>query len=200
MKLYASLTSPYARKVRIALQEKSVAFELCVTDPQTPDSAVRARNPLGKVPVLECEDGSVFFDSPLILEWLDSIAEPRLVPTAGETRWQVLKWQALADGVMDACVARLIESRRPAELVFEKAILRQERKIERALQHADERVGSEHLVSEHLTLADIALITAVEYVDKRHPHAWRDALPKLGGWHERMRERASFVQTRPPAS
>jgi glutathione S-transferase len=198
VKLYASLTSPYARKVRIALREKALTWELCVTDPQKAESPVPALNPLGKVPVLTTDDGMVFFDSPLILEWLDSRAEPLLVPASGEDRWQVLQWQALADGVMDACVARLIESRRPAEHVFDKAIRRQEHKVDAALRHAEERVTNDHLVAGRLSLADIALLTAVEYVDLRYPNPWRDMLLKLSAWHERMCERPSFVETRPP--
>jgi len=66
MKLYGSLTSPYVRKVRVLLKEKNIACEFVVADAWAADSPIPAMNPLGKVPVLVRDDGSVLFDSPLI--------------------------------------------------------------------------------------------------------------------------------------
>ena len=61
-----------------------------MTDAAKPDPRVPALNPLSKVPVLERDHGPALFDSPLILEWLDERAEPRLAPRAGEARFEVL--------------------------------------------------------------------------------------------------------------
>lgn len=198
MKLYASLTSPYARKVRIALAEKAVACDFVQADPVGPESPVPALNPLGKVPVLVRDDGSVLFDSPLILEWLDGLSPPALAPAAGEERIQVLLWQALADGIMDAAVLRMMEARRAPEHQSKTALAHQEGKIDRAMAYADARVGAGLLFGSSLSLADIALVAALEYVDFRYPHAWRASHPKLERWHSALAERASFVATRPP--
>jgi glutathione S-transferase len=199
VRLFASPTSPFARKVRIALIEKALLCEVVMTDAAKPDPRVARLNPLSKIPILERDEGqSVLFDSPVILEWLDEISEPIFVPKTGEERIEVLMWQALCDGVMDACVARLIETRRPDEKHVSGYIRRQEEKIANAFTLANAKVGEGYLVGKEMTLADIALVVAVEYVDLRHPHDWRAANPKLAAWHRRSAERPSFVETRPP--
>ena len=79
MKLYGSLTSPYVRKLRILLREKGISCEFVQADAWAADSPVPRLNPLGKVPVLERDDGSALYDSPVILEYLDSLKAPVLL-------------------------------------------------------------------------------------------------------------------------
>src|SRR4030067_1109445 len=114
MKLYGSLTSPYVRKVRILVREKNLACEFVVADAWAADSPIPALNPLGKVPVLALDNNDVLFDSPVIVEYLDSLKAPALLAVSGAARWEMLRWQALADGMLDASVSRLLESRRAA--------------------------------------------------------------------------------------
>lgn len=198
MKLLASLTSPYARKIRILLAEKGIdcAFEEAV--PNAQDSPIPALNPLGKVPVLVRDDGSVLFDSPLILEWLDRSKPPLLLPPDGEERWQVLLWQALADGMMDASVLLMTELRRAPEHRSRSALDHQAGKVARAMDYANARIRGDCLVGERFSLADIALGSALDYVDFRNPHAWREQRPALADWHATVAARASFAATRPP--
>ena len=132
MKLYGSLTSPYVRKLRILLREKDIPCEFVQADAWAADSPVPRLNPLGKVPVLERNDGSALYDSPVILEYLDSLKAPALLASAGEERWAMLRLQALADGILDATVTRLLESRRPQPQQSPENIKRQEEKIARA--------------------------------------------------------------------
>ena len=80
MKLVVSLTSPYARKIRVVLAEKGLPFELEVDIPWLADTRVPVYNPLGKVPALVADDGEVWFDSPVIAEYLDTLAGPLLLP------------------------------------------------------------------------------------------------------------------------
>ena len=58
LKLIASKTSPYVRKVRIALAEKKIEYECCEVSPGDPGNPVHECNPLGKVPVLVLDDGT----------------------------------------------------------------------------------------------------------------------------------------------
>jgi glutathione S-transferase len=198
MKLYGSLTSPYVRKVRVLLKEKQIACEFVLSDAWAADSPVPAMNPLGTVPVFERDDGTFLFDSPLICEYLDAQKAPALIPEKGEARWQVLQWHALAQGMLDATVTRLLESRQPAERQSADQIARQEAKIARALAHADRAATREFLVGDRFGFADLALGVALEYIDFRYAHSWRERHGRLAEWHARIGARPSFVETLPP--
>jgi glutathione S-transferase len=198
MKLYGSETSPYVRKARILVQEKNLDCEFVLADAWAAGSPVPALNPLGKVPALERDDGSVLFDSPVIVEYLDSLKSPALLAASGEPRWTMLRWQALADGVLDAVVARLLESRRPPEQQSAKDIERQEEKVARALAWTESQLRGEWLAGNAFSLADLAVGVMLDYTDFRYPHDWAARHPKLSRWHQAIRQRPSFVATRAP--
>src|SRR6202166_4942750 len=114
MKLLASQTSPYARKVRIAIAEKKIECDLVEESPWTPDTTVPNYNPLGKVPVLVLDDGTTLFDSRVIVEYLDTVSPvSRLIPEPNRQRIVVKRWEALADGICDAAAAVVLERKRP---------------------------------------------------------------------------------------
>ncbi len=199
MKLYGSLTSPYVRKARVLIREKNLPCEFVVADAWAADSPIPPLNPLGKVPVLVLDNGEVLFDSPVIVEYLDALKPPALLAAAGEARWQMLRWQALADGILDAVVTRLLESRRPAAQQSAQNIQRQEEKITRALDYTERHLrAGPWLMSDRFTLADLAVGVALEYTDFRYPHDWRSRHVRLGSWLTGIGTRPSFVETRPP--
>lgn len=199
MKLYGSLTSPYVRKARILIREKDLPCEFVVADAWAADSPVPALNPLGKVPVLALDNGDTLFDSPVIVEYLDALKAPALLPAGGSERWDVLRWQALADGVLDAVVTRLLESRRPAAQQSADNLRRQEEKVARSLEYVARRLGNgQWLVSDRFTLADLAIAVALEYTDFRYPHDWRARHARLGQWLAGIGARPAFLDTRPP--
>src|SRR5258705_12905252 len=103
MKLIGSLASPYTRKVRIVLAEKKSDSGFETDNPWKADARAAKLNPLGKVPVLELDDGRTLFDSRVIVGFLDN-ASPisRLVPAENRERVEARRWEALADGVLDA--------------------------------------------------------------------------------------------------
>lgn len=199
MKLYGSLTSPYVRKVRILLREKRIACDFVVSDPWDEASMVPKLNPLGKVPVLELDNRSTLFDSPVIIGYLDSLQDENLLPASGESRWQVLRWQALGDGLLDATVARLLETRRPEELQSSASISHQESKVARALEFIDKtNKGKHYFVDDRFTLADLTIGVALEYVDFRYPHNWREQFPRIALRLAGLSTRPSFAETLPP--
>jgi glutathione S-transferase len=200
MRLYGSLTSPYVRKVRAVLLAKDILCELVVCDPHDQRGIVPHYNPLGKVPVLELDDGDTLFDSPVIAEYLDTLKTPSLIPDSGEPRWRVLRWQALADGILDAVVLRLLESRRPVERQSPEATALQERKVAQVLAFAEKAdKGEAFLVNDRLTLADLAFAVALGYTDFRYAHDWRTSHPQLAAWFGGMSKHAWFIETRPPS-
>ncbi len=202
MKLTASPTSPYARKIRVLLAEKHIPFELLEDSPWETDSGVPELNPLGKVPVLESADGEVFFDSPVIAGYLEALDRPpHFIPDDRLQAVRVRQTEALADGIVDAAILVRLESLRPAETQLPDAVARQTTKIKRALVMLDARLPADHWFhGGKMSLADIAVGCALEYLDFRLPElGWRDRYPRLAAFAERIGERPSFVATRPTA-
>lgn len=157
-------------------------------------------NPLGKVPVLLRDDGEALFDSPMIIDYLDGLGGAPLLAPGGDERWRAQRWHALGQGICDAVVARLMETRRKAELQDPGVIARQEGKVAAALGFAEARLGQgSPLVGARFGIADIALAVALEYIDMRHPHDWRRAYPALADWLAGVATRPCLQQTRAPA-
>ncbi len=199
MKLYGHATSPYVRKVRIALREKNIRFEWIQESPHEAGNHIAALNPLGKVPVLETGDGRVLFDSALLIEYIDTLTPERLIPQGDAERLRAQLWNTLGIGIVDAVVARLLEDRRPQAEKSQSFIARQEEKIARALAWADEtEKGAAYLVGEHFTIGDLGLASALEYIDFRYPHDWRSKHPRLARWLAGISTRGSFAETVPP--
>lgn len=201
MKLTASLTSPYARKIRILLAEKQIPCELVVDSPWETATSVPALNPLGKVPVLETDDGETFFDSPVIAGFLEALdIPPHFIPQAGMPAVRVRQTEALADGILDAAVLAYLETLRPAEARLQSSIDRQHDKINRALARLESQLTGEFFHDDRISLADVAVGCALEYLDLRAPGLdWRAHYPRLKAFLAQIGERDSFVSTRPPA-
>jgi len=201
MKLFASLTSPYARKIRIILAEKRLPFELVVDSPWEANTRVPEVNPLGKVPALVTDDGEVFFDSPVIAGYLETLnAAPALLPEDPLEAVRVRQLEALADGITDAAVATVLEGRRPEAQRSETEVARQIDKIERSLAELERRAnGRQWLHGNALSLGDIAAGSALAYLDLRRPEFdWRAQHPLLATLAERLFARESFAATKPP--
>ncbi|HYC48185.1 MAG TPA: glutathione S-transferase N-terminal domain-containing protein [Burkholderiales bacterium] len=199
IKLYGSPTSPYVRKVRVLVHEKKIACDWVAEDPWPEDSQIPKRNPLGKVPALEIEPNNYLFESQLIVHYLDHIDGKSLTPKDAGGYWQTQWWQALAQGVIDAAVARVLETRRPADKQMPEKMAREEARIQRAVTVGEDRFkGGPFLVGKRLTLADLMMGVALQYVDFRYPHDWRSKAPRLAEWHEGITGRKSFQETVPP--
>ena len=199
MKLYGSPTSPYVRKARVVIHEKKVPCEWVSEDPWAQDSPIPRRNPLGKVPALEIEPNNYLFESMLIVHYLDHVDGKSLTPKDAAGYWQAQWWQALAQGMIDAAVARVLESRRPEDKRMPEKIAREEARIHRAIAAAEQRFnGDPYLVARRLSLADLMMGVALQYIDFRYAHDWRSEAPKLARWHGNVTARRSFVETLPP--
>ena len=200
MKLRTSFTTPYGRKARIVVIERGLEdrVEIVPTDPWAPDTDLPADNPLGKVPTLVLEDGTIFFDSGLVCEYLDAIAPggPALFP-AGPTKWAVQRLHMLAQGGMDASVARLLDTRRPAEQQSETWQNRQRATMGRVLDGLESWIGE--FANDDLSIGTITAGCMLSYFDLRFAaDDWRQGRSTLTAWFEEIRTRRSFVETEPP--
>ena len=199
MKLRVSATSPYVRKCRIVVLETGLAgrIEMVPTNAWSPDTDLPRDNPLGKVPTLITTGGEALFDSPVICEYLDSLHDgSRLVPDSGGARWTQMRLEALADGILDAAVAKRIETAmRPEDKRWPDWILRQDNAIFRSLDVLEEECagwGGDFLIGQ------ITVAVALGYLDFRAPaEDWRSRRPRLAAWFAQAARRASVVETEP---
>ncbi len=201
MKLIASATSPFARKVRIVFAEKGLPCDFIVDVPWNADTEVPKFNPLGKVPVLLRDDGDTLYDSRVIVEYLEQVKPwPMLIPAEAEAMIAVKKWEALADGVSDAAAAIFIERKRPEAQQSADWILRQQAKIDNGLATMNTSLQGPYCIGQNFTLADIAVGSCLGYLDFRFAEIdWRGRHPALGALAEKLAARTSFVETLPRA-
>lgn len=204
MKLYASRTSPYARKVRVVMAEKKIECQLIEEDVWSPETRIGQYNPLGKVPCLVMEDGAAIFDSRVIVEYVDTLTPvSRLIPQGGRERLEVRCWEALADGLLDAALlVRLEATQREPHERSERWVQRQRGKIDAALvAMAHGLADRPFCTGTHYSLADVAVGCALSYLDFRFPDiAWRERHPNLAALEEKLAKRQSFIDTEPPRS
>jgi glutathione S-transferase len=197
MKLYGSLGSPYARKVRILLAEKNIPHEFIVARGSAPDSPVPALNPLGKIPTLLRDDGRALYDSPVIVEYLDSLGSgQKMITDEFDARIEVKRWEALGDGIAEATVNINHEYREPADKQRSAEwFTKQQQKIDRGLALMEKDLGgNEFCFGERFTLADIAAGYALGYLEYALPEVeWRSRHPALAGLAARLALRPSFV-------
>jgi len=195
MKLLGSTTSPYARKARLVMLEKNIPHEFLNDPPREPGSLSARVNPLARIPALILDDETCVFDSPVIAEYADSLNDtPILIPRDdAHARMLVKRWEALADGIVDSAVMVRLERVRPEEKQDEGTIKRHNDAISHALEHAARELGERSWCEgDAITLADLALVSALLYLDLRQPERdWRAAHPNLAAWFARISERPS---------
>lgn len=203
MKLIGAVTSPYVRKVRVVLSEKKLDYSFESENVWADDTNISASNPLGKVPCLVLDGGEAVFDSRVIAEYLDGLSPVgKLIPPSGRERLEVKTWEALADGLLDACILARLEATWPHRTAQQRSdawIARQMGKVDSALQAMAKGLAEQaYCCGIHFSLADVAVGCALGYLDFRFPELdWRDAHPNLAAWWAKVAERPSFVATRP---
>jgi len=175
MKLIGSLTSPYVRKVRVVLAEKKLDYNFVLEDVWGSD-AILASSPVGK-----------------------------LIPSSGRERVEVRTWEALADGMIDACVAARLEATWSGRSEGQRSqawIDRQQVRIAAVLKSISQGLGEKaYCVGTHFSLADIAVGCALAYVDFRFPeNPWRTDYPNIARLADKLAARQSFIDTAPPAA
>jgi glutathione S-transferase len=198
MILRFSPASPFGRKVRIAASVLGLSSEIDVraTNLDDPADSVRAQNPLGKIPVLILDDGTSYYDSRVIVEYLDHLAGGgRIIPREARARFEALRLQALCDGILDACLLLVYENRyRPADKHVQSWIDRQADKVARglaALEAAPPKLASVPDVGQ------IALACLLGYRDLRFGGSWRKDYPRLLAWHDKFAAQVpAFAETK----
>jgi len=203
MVLRSSPASPFGRKVRIAIAILGFDGETRIesADPTNLADTLCRQNPLGKIPVLIAEDGTAYYDSRVIVEFLDERAGGgRIVPREARARLAALRLQALCDGILDASILIVYEARwRAAEHHEQKWLDHQAGKVTRALAVLESSPPALDTASASLpNVGQIALACALGYRDFRFGESWRADHPRLVGWVDDFAARVpAFAATTP---
>ncbi|MBL8522290.1 MAG: glutathione S-transferase family protein [Betaproteobacteria bacterium] len=199
MKLFVNQTSPYARKARIVVKEKSLDTSVLLVDvdPWLDPVALLSVSPLSKVPVLVTDDDLVVTESDTICRILDDLAPAtRMLPEAAAARHEVMSRMALLQGMIDAAFDAVIEKRRPAAQQWPDWVSRQRRAVERGLAV----VAAMPRPAGRFDLGDVSLGSLLGYLDFRHQDMdWRATHPALADWYASVAVRPSMQATRPDA-
>jgi glutathione S-transferase len=203
MKLFYSAASPYVRKCLVAAIELGlrdrIEFLPSAAHPVNRDRTIVALNPLGKVPTMIADDGTVLYDSRVICEYLNALGGGQLIPQPGPARWTALVEQSLADGILDAAIlARYETNARPEALRWSDWTTGQLDKVTCGLAELERRATG---FATRVDLGTIAVGSALGYLDFRFATlSWRDKRPNTAAWFEQFGARASMVATRPPTT
>ncbi|HWM70334.1 MAG TPA: glutathione S-transferase family protein [Steroidobacteraceae bacterium] len=197
MKLLYQTHSPYARKTLVFAYEAGLVERIEVehqeTSPTSPNALVFSENPLGKVPVLIRPGLSPIFDSDVICAYLDTLHDgPKLIPLTGESRWQALRMQAVAQGIADAGIAVRWETvRRPEHLRYAPLRDGYVNKLTASYDWLERELD----VALPIHVGHIALATALSWLEFRELPGFRDNRPRLVAWFAAFEDRPSMRAT-----
>lgn len=196
--LYYTPRSPYARKVRIVLAEKNLSCTLIETDTRNKTPEFLRLNPIGKIPVFIEDNGLVFWDSTLIVEYLDdTYPDPPFYPSDRLERLRCRQGEELADSMTDAVVALSYEVRKGVYADDLKQRSHQ-KAVDRILSVFENQLGvASHLLGDRLTAVDIAVLCGLGYYTLRCGDGWRTQFPALAEWCDRLHQRPSIQSTLP---
>ena len=201
MKLFYAEGSPYARIVRIALLELGMddTVEKEIVTLRDPASALLRYNPIGRVPTLQLDDGTILTESLLIFFYLDTQhgGQP-LLPRDGSDGWVTLSRMGTAMGLIDGIAVwnralRLPEHERsPGVLALERT------RATRTLDALEKAVAGGAYTG-RLDAARIALGSTLGWTERRHrKFNWREGHPVLSAWYDDIAQTPSFTMTLPP--
>jgi len=150
-------------------------------------------NPLGKIPALEWQPQQFLFDSPVVCEYMDTLADKPILPADAHMRFINLWQHALGDGLSDAVYNYRYETVRPKELHWPEMIERHEVSIKNAVDTLEQ---INDWLGEPWTFGNLAIITALDYASFRAGHLnWQERAPKLAIWHSKFKTDPYYKDT-----
>lgn len=208
MKLYYSTTSPYSRKVRLFIIEKSLESQVeeIIVNPfldetaSSDNKALMTANPLSKVPTLVIDNGEAVFDSTVICHFLADLSEPSiLIPVEKKQRTEVLRWEATVTGLTNAAYNLVMERKRPVNEQSSKWMSTWSADILRTLDYIEKHIDE---IGSNVSLAHLALASAISYLDFRLPTILYESgcpqiavCPNVLTWYEMFKTRPSMQAT-----
>jgi len=199
MILVGQYDSPFVRRVAISLRVLGLSYTHDTRSVFRDFDSMRETNPVGRIPSLVLEDGTVLIDSVAILDWLDQMVGPEraLLPASGLARRAALQRMALAIGAIDkagaAAYERLI---RPKQYRWPDWIQRLRIQAEGAIAALAQETWPE---AAPLDQAQITTGCMLRYVQMVSPElASPQRYPSLAALSARLEARPEFQATYPP--
>ncbi|WP_312341010.1 glutathione S-transferase family protein [Stutzerimonas nitrititolerans] len=203
--VFGAPLSPFVRKVRLCLLEKSMEYQLEMIMPFTPPDWYLQLNPLGRIPAFKDADVSLA-DSSVICQYLDEAYPDRLplygdnAPQRGQVRWleKYADYELAPLTTFGIFRNRILKpsAGHPCNEESVQAALNE--KLPPHLDYLERQLGQQdYFVGDRLTMADIAI--ASQLLNMEHggerldPARW----PALAAHYERMKARESFASILP---
>lgn len=199
MKLHWSPKSPFVRKVLIVLHETGqfdhIEIVRSVAAIAEPNALLMRDNPLSQIPTLVLGNGMPLYDSPVICEYLDSLHDgSKLFPVCGDERWQALRRQALADGMLGILLIWRQERNKSRAQQLPSWVASFQIKLEATLAVLEADAAA--LSADRFGIGHISIGCMLSYLDFRFPDLdWRRDHCHLAIWHDAFRKRPSVVAT-----
>jgi len=200
MKLFDTVSSPFVRKGNMVIHwhglESRIERLSQAAHPVQRDVRLVWHNPLGQVPALVLDDGLVLSGSRVICEYLDRLAGGGLFPAAADARWIALRWQSLADGLLDAAILMRYEcNARPVPLRWQGWVDGQWAKIESVLQAIDAVAST---LGTQVDIGTLSIACALGYLDFRFAERrWRDHHRAAAAWYANIAGHPALQATLP---
>lgn len=197
MKIFYSPASPFVRKCLVVAEELGLQDRIELLDsaahPINRDRNIIESNPLGQVPTFFTDKGECLFDSFVICQYLNHLAKGELFGDA-ETKWQVLKDHAAADGLMSAALVLRYETGvRPSELEWKEWTAGHYDKLATTMSYFEEKLKQGEVA---INISSITLACALAYIDFRlGSYAWKENFPLVADFLEKFNQRSSMKNT-----
>lgn len=195
--------SPFVRRVGVTLHHYGIDFEHRSLKAGGEDQEIiRKSNPLGRVPTLVLDNGQVMAESAVILEYLDSIADPDrvLVPPAPDHRFRFLSELGIATGAAEKVIAVYMEEKRPEDKRYPVAIETATRQAKDGFEYLDRRARLPWMWGDRMTQLDVSLVSYWEFMKASAPSVFeRLYCPTLESIVAQAVELPEFIATDPYA-
>ena len=200
MKLYGTMTSPYARIIWIVIFEKKLndQIDFIWTKTRIPDDPMYTINPSGRVPFLLLDDGMGIEDTPVLVQFLDNQKKPRIFADGLEYfDLQYLQIEAKARSLLDGVSVWIREIRRPSNEQSPTILQHEHDRAIRLTSYFD-KIVSDPLLCGSINLAQLYLFAALDLERRIQSFSSRDGNANLSMWYEHLESQPSVKASSQP--
>ena len=193
MILYTDATTPFGRKCIIGALERDIPLEERFIKLSEPGDFLNI-NPLNQIPALFIQPSQYYFDSDVILEYLDTLHERSpLIPDSN--KFECKTAIHLANGIIESTLLRTMELRRPEGQQSKTYVTHLEARVMRGIKTMEKK--RETTIVDCFNGEEISTAVALSYVDFRFSTEWRKIAPTLEEWFDKVSRRESMELTTP---